>query len=103
MKKPLISVVADDLRKRSVKKSKQYIVHVLGVAAGVTFDAAEETRVKAEAARRGVSVEDLIAQAVLDNAAASKSRREDIDGLIVRTVASLGAPRKRAPKTRSTR
>lgn len=97
-KKPLAAAVADDLRDRSEKRSKQYIVRALGIAAAVTFDASEERLVKAAAARRGLSIEDLIGKTIEDNAASSKSRHEDTDALIVRTVAELAAPRKRKKK-----
>ena len=66
---------------------KQYIIHVLSVAAGVTFEADEEKRVRAEADRRGISVEELIVQAIRERA--SESRGDDTNALITRTVTEL--------------
>ena len=91
-KQPLIATVADDLRQRTSKHPKQYIVHAAGCGAGVTFTPAEEARVRAKAARLGITVEELIERAV--NRRLSKSRRP-VDEVVVSTVKVLAAPSKK--------
>jgi hypothetical protein len=90
--RPLIAAVADDLRQRAAKRPKQFIIHVGGCGAGVTFTPAEEVRVRAKAARLSITVEELIEGAV--NRRLSKSRRP-VDEVVVSVVKTLGAPSKK--------
>ena len=92
MKRTVLDRVAGDLRQRAAKDPKQYIVHIAGCGAAITFARAEETRVRAQASRLGISVEELIARAV--NRRLSKSRRP-VDEVIASTVKTLGAPSKK--------
>lgn len=51
--------------KKKSKRPPQHIIHALGVSVAVTLDTwAEENRVRAKAKRLGVSVDDLIVDAI---------------------------------------
>jgi len=98
--KPRMSrAAASPLQKprKGAKRSKQYMVYVQGISVGVTFDVAEEARVKAKAARREISVEDLISSTVDMRFKALRRKRsyDERSELVVRFIKDVSAPRAR--------
>jgi hypothetical protein len=76
-------------------RAKQYIVRALGCAIAITFDAAEEARVKIKASRGGFSVEDLIVKAINDKAGRERWSSHELYSLIREAINELGSARKR--------
>lgn len=90
---------------KKARRSKQYIVNVLGFGVGVTFDAREKAHVVAEAKRRGLSVEELITRTI--EARSKRLRRsrsaDDLQAWIAQAINDLGASPKYGSKVRSAR
>lgn len=82
-------------------RSKQYIVRAHGCAMGITFDADEESRVRAAASRSSLSVEDLIEKTINTKLARrSWNTLDELHSWIVATINELGSARSRKMRAR---